>query len=636
MSTLSLLGVGASGLQANPLAAGLTYYYSLNNNVLKSRGTHDGIGVDLTYEADTQGNRAIFNGTTSRAYIDESVNFNFGSSDFTLNIDFILSAIGITQFVFGQCNVSGSTNTTSVLGLVDTANNLTVYICYAGNSFVEFKSALVLTTNQKYVVVFKRQGNAFTLKINDSLGASGTHAVTINQSIFKMGLGNLGESIGPTFFNGKICLFRGWDRALTALEETELYNGGLGLKFAVSNNTSSDLVQAQLVDGSVIGYATFQSNSQRCVVNINGIFIIHTTTTSGSTFTNQVWQLKQSTDGGRTFNIVYTSSTYDQVPTLETDSSGNLYVFNTTTATNVNFLKFANTNYTTPSVTTSLTISVSSKFSAYLDEANNRIYHSNNVGELWVLNMSGTLLIAALSVYVGGTAAYPVYPSLTCDTFGNVYLGMTSQQNVGPIVYYSIAWLKSADYGATWTKANGTTVTLPAVIDRTGPSIRTPEFVTVIGDENIGSWLSGWTFVNGKLHAVYWLNGISFKYVRINPTTGAIEVTVNIQSTITPALDGFFSRNILGTAAVPTPIYLTSHDNTNGKVTTYVSTNNGTSWTFYAERNRLLFDRTYSLGGYREQVNSKAYGLFTLTTTRSFFDTENYAAYIYTLQVILP
>jgi|GEM_PF-4587134 len=636
MSTLSLLGVGASGLQANPLAAGLTYYYSLNNNVLKSIGTHDGIGVALTYEADTQGNRAIFNGTTSRAYIDESVNFNFGSSDFTLNIDFILSAVGVSQFVFGQGNTLASDNSISIFGVVDVSNNLSVYIFYAGSSFVEFKPALVLTTNQKYVVVFKRQGNDFTLKINDALGASGTHAVSINQSVFKMCLGNIGEYTDAAFLNGKICLFRGWDRALTALEETKLYNGGLGLKFAVPNNTSSDLVQAQLVDGSVVGYATFQSNSQRCVVNVNGIFIIHTTTTSGGFFTNQVWQLKQSTDGGRTFNVVYTSSTYDYVPTLETDSSGNLYVFNTTTGTNVNFLKFANTNYTTPSVTTSLTIAVTSKFSAYLDEANNKIYYSNDLGKLWVLNMSGTLLTTALSVYTLGTVAFPMYPSFTCDTFGNVYLGMTSQKNVGPVVYYNIAWMKSADYGSTWTKANGTTVTLPAVIDRTGPAIRTPEFVTVIGDENINSWLSGWTFVNGKLHAVYYLQGISFRYVRINPTTGAIEVTINIQSTISPALDGFFSRDILGTASVPTPIYLTACDKATAKVTTYVSTNNGTLWTLYGERNRRLFDRTYALGGYREQVNSKAYGLFTLTTIRSTSDTENAAAYIYTLQILLP
>lgn len=613
--------------KSNPLANGLLWYYKFNQNTLRTVGKQDGIGVNLTYAPDTTGYKAVFN-SNSRIYIDDSSDFDFASNDFTINVDVEFDELNRRQVIFGQNNEQGTDTSISLICELGADNKITVYVFYAGTAYFQLTNPSTSTTGVKYVIIFKRQANNYSLKINDSVVASTTVAATINSTLWKMCLGATGEYVDSNIgLHGKISLFRGWNRITDNAEDTELYNGGVGNKFnCLTSPLSTDLLQTQPIDGNSVGYSTFQSNKQSVVVNDNGIFTVHVhSTTNPLTYDNQTWYLKRSTDNGRTFTTVYTGTTYAGSPCIETDSLNNLYLVNITSNINIDFLKFDNTDYTTPSITTSTAISYASKHNMVLDDVNNKLYYFIGRGAMIIFNKSGSVLTPYTTILATGTNAHCMYLSATLDNSGNLYVAWTTQKLLGPIIYYDIHWMKSTNSGVSFTKADGTPIVLPVVDDDTGPT----DAISLPAEAGGNVWLSSWTFVNDRLHAAYWVDGVCQKYARINPSIGAQEQNYSIHNSVSPNVDGGFIRIKSGTLGSPTDLYFLTTTNGRTDPTLYKTTDNGDSWSIYANRYQQFPWLCYSVGTYRENVNGKGFAVFTLLTPRASTYTENESSYTY-------
>ena len=622
--SLLLKGVGSNNNNPlNPLNTGLRSAYYFNNNVLATKGLQDGVAVNVNYANDTEGKKGLFNGTSSRVYIDPSPDFSF-VGDATINIDLTFNVSGNNEYFLANSETTGGDLLSlSFLFTKDIDDKLKIYFI-SGTTLYLLQGITVCLPGVKYVVIVEKNANNYSFFVNDILQNSLTITTPINVSNYKIAIGGCGEYTGSLFFNGSVSVLRTFNTVLTALQKTELYNSGTGNKFVVTPSVwGNNVVTTQPIDGNSMGYSTFQSNSQRCVVNANGIFEAHLHSTTGGSFLNQTWYLQKSTDGGRTFVNVYTGTCYDQAPIIETDALNNLYLTFVETGTNAKLLIFNSSNYTVPSITTSIPINYASKMCMVLDDVNNKIYFFISKGYFTILNKSGAIIQASTEIVTNSAGYQFMYPSVTLDSVGNVYMAWTTQTTSGAVFYYNIRWMVSRDLGVSWQMANGTAITTPAIADTGG------EQVSVAGDLGVQNWLCSWTFVNGRLHAMYWRDGVGQKYVTINPTTAAITNSQNVSTSSNPEPDGVFFRDKTGTFASPTVLFLLTATSNRELITLFKSTDNGVTWTIEASRYQSNKALCYSITGYREQINGFGYGVYTLITARSISYKENDAAYTY-------
>lgn len=377
-----------------------------------------------------------------------------------------------------------------------------------------------------------------------------------------------------------------------------------------------------LVDDNTIGYSTFQSNNQKVASNANGVFFTYLVTSNGVPYSNQGWWLARTTDGGQSFTNLYNGASTASAPCLETDSSNNLYLIVPTTGSDATFYKFLSTDYTTPSVTTTLTGLAQEKYSMALDEANNKIYFASKSNKFVVLNMAGAVIVAPYTFTQNGTdiltssfSLVAEYPNLQLDDVGNLYCAWTTAG--GPSTYWNILWMVSRDFGVTWQKADGTNLPLPITVNSTG----TNQISNRI-DNGKTVFLSSFAYANERLHVMYYMNdganGQKQIYQRINPTTGAIEVRTVQPLVCNPTiagLDGFFVKPVAyGTFASPSVLYFVTSSE-NRYVVSSVSLDNGVTWkrTKTLDMNPATGWRVYSVGGFRNLVGGNtAYGAFTV------------------------
>ena len=338
--------------------------------------------------------------------------------------------------------------------------------------------------------------------------------------------------------------------------------------------------------------------------------------TATAVYTAQTWRLKQSTDGGATFTTLYDDDSAYSAPAMETDSSGNLYLIAPLGATDAKFYKFLASDYTTPSVTTTLTGLSSDKITMALDEANDRVYCGSISNKFVALDLDGVVVTGPTTLTQDGSIAINEYPNLQVDNLGNLYCAITTQEiGASPINYYNILWFVSRDLGVTWEKADGTGLSLPITMDTT-----TTNQVTRNYDVGANTFLSSFIYANERLHFLYYLddggNDYQQVYVRINPTTGAEEIRTIQPLVCNPTvsgLDGFFIRDTFGTFASPDILrVVTTYDNR--YLVSGISEDNGETW----NRNKILDTapatgwRLYASGGFRQLVGSTyGYGTFT-------------------------
>lgn len=368
-----------------------------------------------------------------------------------------------------------------------------------------------------------------------------------------------------------------------------------------------------LVETNTIGYSTFQSNNQKVVENANGIFLAYGRSANAA-YTTQTWRLSKSLDGGQTFTSLYNDDSAYSAPCMETDSAGNLYLIAPFGITDAKFYKFLSSDYTTPSVTTTLTGLSQEKYSMALDEANDRIYFVSRSNKFVALDLDGVVVTSPYTLTQAGPYGNAEYPNLQLDDDGNLYCAWTTAYNGSD--YWNISWMVSRDLGLTWEKADGTPITLPVMVDSTGPCDQITRYL----DLGKTTFLSSFIFANERLHALYYLkDGSDYQqvYVRIHPTTGAVEIRTIQPLVCDPdvaGLDGFFVRNTYGTFASPDDLRVITTTG-NRYIVSGISEDNGVTW----KRNKVLDMnpdtgwRVYSCGGFRQLVDgTTAYGAFTL------------------------
>ena len=81
------------------------------------------------------------------------------------------------------------------------------------------------------------------------------------------------------------------------------------------------------MDDRACGYGTFQSHNQKIVSNAGGIFMTYLREDNEKDPAKpNVWRLMRSSDGGKTFSVVYEGRNNCRAPCVETDRRGNLYL----------------------------------------------------------------------------------------------------------------------------------------------------------------------------------------------------------------------------------------------------------------------------------------------------------------------
>ena len=348
-------------------------------------------------------------------------------------------------------------------------------------------------------------------------------------------------------------------------------------------------VEAVCVDEEAHGYATFQSHNQKVVANQHGIFMTHIRTRNEA-YTAQQWRLLRSTDGGQTFAILYEATDATNPPVLETDAAGNIYLVRPDFIDHNAYLyRFLAEKGFQDSIITTIPNGSAGKFCMYLDPKRQQLYYFAHSGLFYVIGLDGQVR-ASVRLLQNGPHAVPQYPQLAMAADGTLYAAWTSQKH-GIYMYWDIHHMASDDAGQTWRNLDGSALALPVVADDTSAATR----ITLDDEFDVHTWLSNFTFKDGKLHFLYQAQADPKRqhYMRYDVATGQRDVhyqpefkadTLEIHT-----LDGFFATR------PGCPLHCLG--NYEGHLVCLVSHDNGRTWRDYAQSEQTF--RIYSLGGCR-------------------------------------
>jgi hypothetical protein len=376
--------------------------------------------------------------------------------------------------------------------------------------------------------------------------------------------------------------------------------------------SAGEVIEVRLtrVDSNCSHYATFQSHNQKVVRNEKGIFMTYLWQFDLKTWWGR-WQLLRSTDGGRTFSVIYTSGEMgSNAPCIETDSENNILLvctdYNAGTLPIYYYRFEADRNYTDPTITT-IRNGASGKFSMFLDEDADLLYIFNHYGRLLVRNATtGGYVRQREVVETSGEYAMTQYPHVFVDQKGTVHHAWTTQKK-DLYLYWDIHYINSPDKGAYWYTAAGKK--LPYEIRPDDPN---QTDVIVLDDEfQYHTWLSNMIVKNGKVHFAYlaqvppnWRQ----HYVRLDLETGEIDKRIQPlfkgETISLNGLDGFFA-----TGPGSSPLYYVARANYS-HIGALVSYDNGDTW-HDAAISEPIPHSIYSVGGCRELAPEGIMGSFT-------------------------
>ena len=211
----------------------LISYYKFENNALDSIGTNNGTPTNITYATGQVGNAAVFNGSSSKVTISDvdELSFTNGINDLPFSVSYAVKFNELTvtskMWIFGK-RTSGSLfeyqfsiyNGTCSFDIYDSVNS-----AYIRNNF----SWTEFNTVDDFIVTHTYNGNGIggmkTYKngvlISATQQAIGTYSMMRNTTANLV----LGARIdGANYLNGWIDEFTAWDKALSQVEVTEIYN----------------------------------------------------------------------------------------------------------------------------------------------------------------------------------------------------------------------------------------------------------------------------------------------------------------------------------------------------------------------------------------------------------------------------
>ncbi len=394
-----------------------------------------------------------------------------------------------------------------------------------------------------------------------------------------------------------------------------LVAGLLALSLAVvwSPEQDGNLTEVLLtrVDTNCSHYATFQRHNQKVVRNENGIFMTYLWEFDLQTWWGR-WRLIRSTDGGKSFSVVYTSREMGtNAPCMETDSDNNILLictdYNDYPDMPFYYYRFeGEKNYTDPAIK-AIKYGASGKFSMFFDEERDTIYLFNHYGKLFVINATtGKYIRQKEVVQTTGDNAMTQYPHVFVDQDGVVHHAWTTQHR-DKYLYWDIHYAKSTDGGRNWYDANGSKLPWSIVPDDPGQA----NLIIMEDEFEYHTWLSNMIVKDGKVHFAYlaqvppvWRQ----HYVRLDLATGQIDKRIQPffkgETISLNGLDGFFA-----TGPGSAPLYYVSRANFS-HIGALVSYDNGDTW-HDAAMSEPIANAIYSIGGCRELTPEGIIGSFT-------------------------
>lgn len=364
-------------------------------------------------------------------------------------------------------------------------------------------------------------------------------------------------------------------------------------------------VEVVCVDTEATGYATFQSHNQKVVANSHGIFMSYIRTRD-DVFMAQQWRLLRSTDGGRSFSVIYEDTHATNPPVLETDETGNIYLmrvnFQDGNAYLYRFL--AEKGFQEPLISV-VPQGAAGKYAMRYDPSRKQLYFFSHNNTFHVIDLDGRIKKFCTLLQQGPHAVLQ-YPYLDMDPDGTLHAAWTTQKH-DAFLYYDIHHMCSPDGGETWRNLDGASLAPPIVADDTGPAMR----ITLDDEFEHHTWLSNFRVKNGKLHFVYLAQRAPFRqhYMRYDIPTGKRDMDLQPEfagETIRlSGSDGYFAAC---SSKPESPLYCVMQDA--GHIACLVSRDNGGSWQDFARSTQAF--RPYAIGGYRE-ITEEGYVIGSFT-----------------------
>ena len=237
---LSTNGIVSSGGVVIPstLINNLISYYKAESNVNDSLTTNNGTAQGgLTYSAGKSGNAFNLNGTN--AYVELGDVMDVGTSSWSYSTWFNTSQSFFTSFLFGKTIAAGVRG--RVISLIDNQKIQIIFDADASNVIVVETPATSILPNIWYHAVIQidrtdkiklyLNGSAVTLTTTNGTNNLAPYSATNynTNNPFRIGSGTSADNVTPSqFYSGKIDEFGIWNRVLTQLEITDLYNAGTG------------------------------------------------------------------------------------------------------------------------------------------------------------------------------------------------------------------------------------------------------------------------------------------------------------------------------------------------------------------------------------------------------------------------
>lgn len=380
------------------------------------------------------------------------------------------------------------------------------------------------------------------------------------------------------------------------------------------------------VENQVIPYATFQSHNQKVVANRRGIFMTYLRRRNAE-YTAQHWRLMHSTDGGRSFRVLFEHTDATNAPCLCTDADDNIYMYRPDwfDRTMCLYRFLASDDYAKPTFVNPYRLnSVSGKFSMDIDTAKGLLYIVQNSGNmLLVTNLQGEVQYAR-RIWQTGPIACMEYPHVCVAPDGVLHLAWKTETHTRPpeakamrffaTPYWSVHHMQSRDGGLTWENADGKSIDIPVVADTDGaaqlifhreadPIVSSTLANFIAGGDHVHfacAMLPGQQAVDGRIVSGLATPGVvpESPYFRLSKDTGRIDIRheprFECDGAVINTWNGFFATDRDSPDA---PLYYVGAED--NQLTCIVTRDRGQTWSLHA-RSDHHFDEVYSLGGCRQ------------------------------------